>query len=124
MIVTQSKIYLLPSNAKTIRVARMQMLYMRALATGTITSIAIYLSAPLAPLVTGGTAEAIFNVRLNGSALFTGANKPTLADGAESVTKTGLSIAVNKFDVLVLDLESIDGRAGRSVMLMVDIDKP
>lgn len=98
------------------------MIYLRAIATGTITALTIYLATPLAPFhYNGTTAEAVWNVRKNGVALFSGAGKPVMTIGQSSVSKTGLSIAVIKHDVLVFDLESIDGRAGTIVAAVMDI---
>lgn len=124
MIVTQSKIYSLPLNAKTIRVSMRNMIYLRAVCTGTIAAISLYLKAAMAPLDLGGiNAEAIFNVALNGEILFSDPDKPTIELGELGVEKTGLSIPVNKYDVMALNLESIEGRAGRVVTWMIEINK-
>lgn len=124
MIVTQSKIYLLPGTAKTIRFPMRNMLYLRAVCTGTIIASSLRLSSPLGSLELGGiNAEAVFNVRLNGSALCSDPDKPTIDLGEMTVEKSGLSVSVSKYDVMVLDLESIVGRAGRSITWMIEIDK-
>lgn len=126
-MVTQSKIYQLPSQANTKSVVSPMrlMIYLRAMRGGVITGTSVYLSTPMAPLGLSSPpdAEAIFNVRLNGTALFTGANRPKMQTSENFVEKTGLSVAVNKYDAMVLDLESIVGRAGRIVTWMIDIDE-
>jgi len=76
------------------------LVYFRSTVAGTIKTITIYRS-------TGGGIGGswYFNVRKNGSAQFSGAGRPTFSLGVESVSKTGLSIAVAVGDVFELDLE-------------------
>lgn len=120
----QSSIYELPeSGGKSIQKALSQMIYLRAIATGTITALTIYLATPLAPFhYNGATAEAVWNVRKNGTALFTGGDKPQMSIGNTGVAKTGLSVSITKGDVLCVDLESIDGRAGTMVVFVMDVN--
>lgn len=65
---------------------------------GTIKEIRIYVTSP-----SGGTS--IWNVRVNGVAIWTGGARPSITAPALSVTKTGLSIAVSKGNIIRLDLE-------------------
>jgi len=82
-----------------LRTAQAGILYFRSTVAGTITKITIYRSG------SGFGGVWIYNVRLNGTALFAGAGRPQLALGDSTVIKSGLSVAVAEGDVIQLDLE-------------------
>jgi hypothetical protein len=79
---------------------------------GDITEIEIF-----CPGVVLGTT--IYNVRVNGVALFAGGSRPTLAAGSSSVTKTGLSVAVVVGDLIRLDVDSLGPLGMASPITMI-----
>ncbi len=78
----------------------LSLLYLRIPMDGvTIKRFAVFTGNPL-----DGVAAAVFNVSINGVNQFSGADRPQIASGAEEAQKTGLSIAANEGDEVVLDL--------------------
>jgi hypothetical protein len=88
--------------------------------TGTLKGVYLRVGAPLAA---DASSAAIFNVRKNGVQLWTGAQRLEIAAGQQTATKTGLSIAGARGDMLRLDLESIGSAAAFApITLILDID--
>lgn len=100
-----------------LRTAQAGILYFRSTVAGTITKITIYRSG------SGFGGVWIYNVRLNGTALFAGAGRPQLGLGESTVIKSGLSTAVAEGDVLQLDLEQ-NGQGVQlgHVVLVVEVE--
>lgn len=64
-----------------------------------------------------------FNVRVNGVAQFSGMSRPTITGGSNSVSKTGLSIEIERGDSISIDIE--DNNSGSNLLpvtVMFDID--
>ena len=76
-------------------------------------------------LIIGGNAaeDAVFNITKNGTALFTGTDRLTVAAGTLMASKTGLSITVTETDVLQLDLEECGaGGVAAPITLILKVD--
>lgn len=101
----------------TVRSPIGSLLYVRAPVTGTIKRVDVWTGSNLS------IGTAVFNVYQNGTALWTGGSRPTIASGSLVVSKTGLSFAVTRGDILTLDLESI-GQAGppSPITFLIEID--
>lgn len=79
--------------------ATQSLLYLRALASGSIRNSSIHLPAN----VTGSAA--VFNIRKNGVTLFSTGQRPTISAGQSSVITNDLAFAVLKGDELTLDVD-------------------
>lgn len=65
----------------------------------------------------------IFNVTINGSPLFAGGSRPTITVGGDDfVEVTGLSEAVNKGDIVALDLEQVPQSGVSNIIWQVDFE--
>jgi hypothetical protein len=96
--------------------AAVSLVYMRATSEGQIKSIAIHLGVAM-------TGTAVFNVRVNGTAIFATGSRPTIGSGQSSVTVSALAVDVIKGDVITLDLDD-PGTSGVNtpVSFMVDVE--
>lgn len=127
MSITQSKIYG-PGDAGTVSQIKaiinpvFNMIYMRALRTGSIGFMGIYLASAASPLNPGDpSANLIFQAKVNGSAIFSDGDKPEILNGQSEIEIENVGFEVNKYDTLVLDLEQLIGRASRSITWIVEI---
>lgn len=77
------------------------LLSFRAMANGTIKALNLWM-----PTNTGAT-SAIFNLRINSVAQFTGASRLIVASSQSSAAKTGLSTAVTLGDLIELSVEQV-----------------
>lgn len=76
------------------------LMYFRISKTGTLKTISLYVGADIL------IGSAIFNVRIGGVSQFAGASRFIFdSSNPNTVTKTGLSIAVTKGGIVVIDLE-------------------
>lgn len=106
-------------NGTTVRSPVGSLLYLRAPVTGTIRRVDVWLASNLS------IGTAVFNVYQNGTPLWTGGSRPSIASGSLVVSKTELSFAAVSGDILTLDLESI-GQAGplSPIVFVIEIDVP
>lgn len=81
-----------------------QILYFPLLSDGTITDIQLKGTG-----FNAGLGNWLFNVSVAGVNVFSGVNRITFNSGVNNVTKTGLSVAGSKGDVVVLNLEQSAG---------------
>lgn len=94
-VYTHERLYFGPA----VTAAATALLYVRCLADGAIQNNAIYL-----PNAVAGT-PAIFNIRRNGTTLFSTPQRPTIAVGQSQILTANLSFTVAKGDELTLDVD-------------------
>ena len=95
-----------------------QLLYFPLLSDGTITDIQLKGTG-----FNAGLGNWLFNVSVAGANVFSGAGRITFNSGVNDVTKTGLSVAGSKGDIVVLNLEQSAGGVIQSpISLIITFD--
>lgn len=101
----------------TLTSPRSNVMYVRSTVAGTIIQVSVYHAGN----VTGG--QAAWNLRKNGTSLFSGVSRPIVTAGNSSSTKSGLSFSTVVGDLFQLDLDELPSSGiPTPIVLLIFID--